>query len=137
MTAYQEGLLSLDELRGRMPQLRACEQAHHAELQAIVDQSTERDVWLRIAETVTGFLTRLRAGAETMDVAERQRIVRLVVKEILVDDDKIVIRRSIPLPSSPPEGPLHETADPSAAPTSAQSNVLRSGRHCSPLGEGG
>src|SRR4249919_89043 len=39
LTAYQEGLLSLDELRERMPNLRRREQADSAELQAIVDQS--------------------------------------------------------------------------------------------------
>ena len=51
--------------------------------------------YLRLAETVTGFLARLRETAKTLDVAERQRIVRLLVKEILVDDDTIVIRHSI------------------------------------------
>jgi site-specific DNA recombinase len=33
---------------------------------------------------------------------ERQRIVRLVVKEILIGDDSIVIRHSIPIASTPP-----------------------------------
>jgi site-specific DNA recombinase len=130
LTAYQEGLLSLDELRVRMPELRARELAHQAELQAIADQSTERDVWLRLAETATAFLTRLRSCAETLDIAERQRIVRLVVKEILVDDDKIVIRHSIPLPSNPPEGPrARHSPDQTVAHTSPQSYALRSWRH--------
>ncbi len=127
LTAYQEGLLSLDELRGRMPDLRGREQANQAELQAIVDHSTEREVWLRLAETVTGFLSRLRSSAETLDIAERQRLLRLVVKEILVDDDKIVIRHSIPLPSNPPSGPPHETAERTTVPSPEQSYLLRSG----------
>jgi site-specific DNA recombinase len=127
LTAYQEGLLSLDELRSRMPDLRGREQANQAELQAIVDHSTEREVWLRLAETVAGFLSRLRSSAETLDIAERQRLLRLVVKEILVDDDKIVIRHSIPLPSNPPSGPSHETAERSTAPSPEQSYLLRSG----------
>jgi site-specific DNA recombinase len=135
LTAYQEDLLSLDELRARMPELRAREQAHQAELQAIVDQSTEREVWLRLAETVTAFLTRLRSSGETMDIGERQRVVRLVVKEILVDDDKIVIRHSIPLPPNPPVGPSHETKDQFAPLTSSQSYALRSGRHKPALGQ--
>ena len=133
LTAYQEGLLSLDELRGRMPDLRGREQANQAELQAIVDHSTEREVWLRLAETVTGFLSRLRSSAETLDIAERQRLLRLVVKEILVGDDKIVIRHSIPLPSNPPSGPSHETAERSTVPSPEQSYLLRSGRHHAPL----
>jgi site-specific DNA recombinase len=99
LTAYQEGLLSLDELRERMPNLRRREQADNAELQAIVDQSVERAACLRLAETLATFLARLRSSAEALDTSERQRILRLLVKEILVGDDKITIRHSIPLPT--------------------------------------
>jgi site-specific DNA recombinase len=38
MTAYQEDLLSLDDLRRRMPELRKREQASHAELHSMVSQ---------------------------------------------------------------------------------------------------
>jgi site-specific DNA recombinase len=64
LTAYQEGLLSLDELRERMPNLRRREQADNAELQATVDQSFERAACLRLAETLTTFLARLRSSAQ-------------------------------------------------------------------------
>ena len=76
-----------------------------AELQAIADQSAERAACLRLAETVADFLSRLRSSAGTLNVPERQRVVRLLVKEIFVGDDKIVIRHSIPLPANPPGGP--------------------------------
>jgi hypothetical protein len=45
---------------------------------------------------VTSFLARRREAAKTIGAAERQCISRLLVKEILVADDAIVIRRSIP-----------------------------------------
>jgi len=67
-----------------------------AELQAIADQTNDRAKFLRLAETLGAFLARLRSAATTLDVIERQRIVRLVVKEVLVGDDSIVIRHSIP-----------------------------------------
>ena len=104
MTAYQEDLMSLDDLRHRMPDLRKREQANSAELNAIESQLVDRAGYLRLAETVTGFLARLRETAKTLDVAERQRIVRLLVKEILVDDDMIVIRHSIPAPTESTDG---------------------------------
>jgi site-specific DNA recombinase len=104
MTAYQEDLMSLDDLRRRMPELRKREQAISAELNAIESQLADRAWYLRLAETVTGFLARLRETAKTLDVAERQRIVRLLVKEILVDDDTIVIRHSIPAPTKSTDG---------------------------------
>jgi site-specific DNA recombinase len=105
LTAYQEGLLSIEQLRQRMPALRNREQMLRSEWQAITEQINDRAAFLRLAETLTAFLARLRSNAETLDVAERQRIVRLVVKEVLVGENDLMIRHSIPIPSgSPPNG---------------------------------
>ncbi len=105
LTAYQEDLLSLDELRRRMPELRTREQSLLAELQAILDQTAERMAFLRLAETLTAFLQRLRKSAQSLEIADRQKIVRLLVKDILVDNDAITIRHSIPShPRTPPTG---------------------------------
>jgi site-specific DNA recombinase len=103
LNAYQEALLSIEQLRERMPALRQREQTLRAELQAIADQANDRAAFLRLAETLTAFLTRLRCVAETLNVTERQRIVRLLVKDVLVGDDTITIRHSIPVPSGPPQ----------------------------------
>ena len=103
ITAYQEDLLSLDELRRRMPELRAREQSMRSELQAILDQAADRMSFLRLAETLTAFLKRLHESAESLEITERQKVVRLLVKDVLVDDDTITIRHSIPsLPRTPP-----------------------------------
>jgi site-specific DNA recombinase len=113
LTAYQEGLLSIEKLRERMPALRNREQMLRSELRAITEQINDRAAFLRLAQTLTAFLTRLRNNAETLDVAERQRIVRLVVKEVLVGENNITIRHSIPIPSgSPPNGGLPLASDP-------------------------
>jgi site-specific DNA recombinase len=113
LTAYQEGLLSIEQLRQRMPALRNREQMLRSELQAIADQINDRAAFLRLAETFTAFLARLRSAAETLNVAERQRIVRLVVKEVLVGENDITIRHSIPIPSgSPPNGGAPSGDDP-------------------------
>jgi site-specific DNA recombinase len=113
LTAYQEGLMSIEQLRDRMPALRNREQMLRSELQAITEQINDRAAFLRLAETLTAFLVRLRSNAETLDVAERQRIVRLVVKEVLVGENDITIRHSIPIPSgSPPIGGSPSAGDP-------------------------
>jgi len=107
LTAYQEGLMSIDQMRERIPALRQRDQALRAELQAIADQANERAVFLRLAETLTAFLNRLRSAADTLSITERQRIVRLVVKDVLIGDDAITIRHSIPIPQGEPhpQGP--------------------------------
>jgi site-specific DNA recombinase len=108
-----------------MPLLRQREQTLRAELQAIADQAADRATFLRLAETLAAFLGRLRSTADTLDVIERQRIVRLVVKDILIGDDAITIRHCIPIGLASPSGP--------AAPNRAhdapggQSLLLRSG----------
>ncbi|MDE2791197.1 MAG: hypothetical protein OXI81_12340 [Paracoccaceae bacterium] len=72
----------IDELRVRTPDLRRQEQALNHDLQSVVDHAKDRgagdrDTWLRLAETLTGSIDRLRASAiaEMLDVADRQRIV--------------------------------------------------------------
>ena len=110
-----------------MPELRRREYATRAELQSMADQTTDRTAYLRLAETLTAFLARLRASAETLDIIERQRVVRLMVKEILVSDDRIVIRHSIPLPTGPSGS--HDPSPIGGYPSSAsgKSYLLRSG----------
>src|SRR5229473_787091 len=117
----------------RMPPLRQREQALRAELRAIADQTCDQATFLRLAETLAAFLGRLRSTADTLDVMERQRIVRLVVKEVLIGEDHIVIRHSIPIASTPPaSGGPPAPSWPDGAPT-GQSYLLRSGRNYSAL----
>src|SRR5213594_4670790 len=111
VNAYQEELLSLEQLRERMPLLRQREQTLRAELQAIADQTNDRAAFLRLAETLTAFLARLRSAAETLSVIERQRIVRRLVKDVLLGEDTITIRHSIPIPSGPPQNGGSESPD--------------------------
>ena len=80
VTAYQEDLLPLDELRRRMPELRAREQSARAELQAILDQAADRMSLLQLAETLTAFLQRLHESAQSLEIVDRQKIVRLLVR---------------------------------------------------------
>jgi site-specific DNA recombinase len=96
LTAYQEELLSLDELRRRIPELRSREQRLQTELNALQTQVADQATYLRLAQTLSAFLESLRAHAQTLDVRERQRIARLLVKEVVVGHDRITIRHSIP-----------------------------------------
>jgi site-specific DNA recombinase len=50
---------------------------------------------LRLVETLAGFRARLQARADALDVPERQKVLRLLVKEILVGRETIAIRHSI------------------------------------------
>ena len=127
MTAYQEDLLSLDELRQRMPDLRRREQVYLTELQSLQDQLTNRATYLHLAETLSSFLGKLRTATRTIDVRERQRIVRLLVKDVLVGDDTIVIRHSIPIANGPPNQAGPSSSPGSGPATGRKSYLLRTG----------
>ena len=130
VTAYQEGLLSLEQLRGRVPELRKRQHGVHAELASLTAAATGETRSLRLVETLADFRTRLRARAQTLDIADRQKILRLVVKEILVGHDTITIRHSIPVPDANPESTGRPPPPPEASPPgTGQRYLMRSSRH--------
>src|SRR5215207_10731972 len=102
LEAYQEQLLSLDELRGRMPALRAKQHTLAAQLDALQAQLLDQQTTLKLAEDLEGFLGRLRDSATTASVPERQRVLRLLIKEVLIGPDRVVIRHRIPVTSPEP-----------------------------------
>ena len=100
LDAYQEDLLPLSELRKRIPELRKRASALESELKAVETQALEDAKYLEMAASIEDFLACLRQSANNLDVKERQRILRLVVKEILVGTDTITIKHSIPFSNS-------------------------------------
>ena len=100
LDAYQEDLVSLGELRKRLPELRKKEEALKSELNSIEAATANQSSFFRLASNIEGFLEKLRKTANTLSVIERQKILRLVVKEIFVEQEKIRIKHSIPVPES-------------------------------------
>ena len=100
LDAYQEGFLSLEELRRRMPDLRKRETALESQIQALEAAALDQGKYLQLAENVEGFLTRMSKVAETLSVTKRQKILRLLVKEIHVGPDTLTIKHSIPTPNT-------------------------------------
>ncbi|MGH8548954.1 MAG: hypothetical protein ACRERU_10215 [Methylococcales bacterium] len=120
-----------------MPALRQRQQAVQAELQALTTQSVDQAACLRLAETLTAFLERLRENAETLDILERQRIMRLLVKEVIVGQDTITIKHSIPgSPISSAGTPASsESLESSQNAQSSESYLLRSWHDLTAAGE--
>jgi len=100
--AYQEELITIDELRERMPGLRARETSLHSQLDALAAQITDRDAYLKLADDLEGFLARLRHNATTATLTEQQRVLRLLVKDVLIGPERITVRHCIPVGASTP-----------------------------------
>ncbi|MFC5954782.1 recombinase family protein [Streptomyces pratens] len=95
--AYQEQLITIDELRSRMPGLRARQANLRSQLDALQTQLADREAYLKLADDLEGFLAQLHHNAVTADVEEQQRVLRLLVKDVLIGPEKITIRHRIPL----------------------------------------
>ena len=114
LDAYQEDLIQLDELRSRMPELRKRERSLNEELNCLESDLIDQGLLLKLADNMDKFLGKLRGAADTMSVIERQKVLRLVVKEILIDDENIRVKHSIPLPgANMPTGSMTGTKMPS------------------------
>src|SRR5258707_1608004 len=94
--AFSQPLITIDELRARMPHLRARETGLRGQLDALDAQTADRDAYLKLADDLEGFLAQLRGNAAAATVEERQRVLRLLVKDILIGPEKITIRHRIP-----------------------------------------
>lgn len=127
LDAYQEELLSLEELRRRMSEVTKRARTVELELGALEASAEDEQRYLKIAESVEGFLGRLQTTADTLDVEARQKVLRLLVKEILVDHDTITIKHSIPVTG-------RGSSPPGTGGTDTPSYLMRSGRPHRTLG---
>ena len=85
-----------------MPPLRQRETAVQSQLAALEAELLDAETYVALAESLEGFLAKLHDAAQSLGVADRQRVVRLVVKEVQVGPDSIVIKHSSPLPNHHP-----------------------------------
>ena len=127
LTAYQEELIPLEELRQRIPELRRQQQAIRSELQSLHMATEDQSRYLHLVHTLQEFRDRLRLRAENLEVLDRQKILRLLVKEVVVGMDSVTIRHCIRLPQPPLGGPSPPTTGSEGS--GAQSSFLRTWRY--------
>jgi site-specific DNA recombinase len=106
--AYSEQLITIDELRARMPHLRAREANLRGQIEALDAQAADQDAYLKLAGDLDGFLAQLRGSAATASISERQRVLRLLVKDVLIGPEKITIRHRIPVRERTSSGGSHQ-----------------------------
>jgi DNA invertase Pin-like site-specific DNA recombinase len=110
--AYSEQLITIDELRAKMPHLRTREASLRGQLTALDAQAADRDAYLKLADGLEGFLARLRGTAATASTDDRRRVLHLLVKDVLIGPDKITIRHRIPVREpAAGGGGHHDTTD--------------------------
>ena len=132
--AFQEELITIDELRARMPDLRAREAGLRGQLQALDAQVADREIYLRLADDLEGFLTQLVGHADTTSVADRQHLLRLLVNDVLIGPEKITIRHRIPVRERTGAREPPGDSAPDTEGDHGWSYPLRWGRACAAIG---
>lgn len=97
LDAYQADLLTLEELRERAPELRKRIGALDREKQSLELHAREDQRWKELNQSLESFLRQLNQRVETLTNADKQKIVRLLVKQIDIGTDTVTIHHSIPM----------------------------------------
>jgi site-specific DNA recombinase len=96
LDAYQEGLIPLSQLRKRMPELQKRVNASDKEMENLTNHELALDQRLLLMD-VQSFSNQLGLNVNELDIKEKKKVLRLLVKEVVVGDDVVEIRHSIPL----------------------------------------
>jgi DNA invertase Pin-like site-specific DNA recombinase len=131
VTAFSEQLITIDELRTRMPALRARETGLKDQIAALDARAADRDAYLRLAGDLEGFLAGLRQNSATATTEDRQHVLRAVVQDILIGPEKLTIRHRIPVRE--PAGSGHHDTTTDTEGDMRESSLLRWGRDCRTL----
>jgi site-specific DNA recombinase len=100
LDAYQEDLLTLRDLRERMPELKKRIGSLETQLKTFHAQAIEDQRWSEMKHSMKAFLEQLNQAAEKLDASARQKILRLLVKQIVVGKEQITLHHSIPTTAS-------------------------------------
>ena len=97
LDAYQEGsCLTLDELRPRMEKIRKKAEGLETDLKAINALKEEHEKNIDFRATLEYLENRLTASSNDLSITDKQKIVRLLIEEVVISKESITIKHCIP-----------------------------------------
>ena len=97
LDGYQETLIPISELRKRMPLLRKRANTIESELETLQIREADVEMNRELCHTMEGFLAKLDHSAHNAEIETKKKVLQLIVREIIVEPDKVTIKHSIPL----------------------------------------
>ncbi len=91
LDAYQSGVLELNELMQRNLQLDVGRNSLEKEIQAIQASKMEREVGKDLEKSFEAILKCMRTSANELSVREKQKLVRLFVEKVVIDENTVKI----------------------------------------------
>ena len=102
---YQAGMIELVELQRRAKEVDARRRTVDGQRQALTEERDALAKDNRLRRRIGGFAERVTTAMESLDFAQRQKLLRLVIEEVRVTGWDVEIRLRIPLDEGPPEPP--------------------------------
>ena len=96
LDAYQEGLIPIEQLRKRMPELQQRINTAQRELENLHAHQLALNNKLQLPD-MHSFTNQLHQNIHQLNINDKRKILKLLVKEIFVGEDAIEIKHSIPL----------------------------------------
>lgn len=96
LDAYQEELIPIDQLRKRMPDLQKRVNETVKQIQDIQTHEITLGKQLELLD-ITAFTKQMEYNLESLGIEAKKKIMKLLIKEIVVDSETIHIRHSIPV----------------------------------------
>jgi site-specific DNA recombinase len=124
LDAYQEGLMTLIDLRKRSPELKKRIGALEQEQKNLHLRAVEDKRWIELSNTMETFLSRLNETAQKMTCLEKQKVLRTIVRHITVGRELITIHHSIPV-----GGMAQHAAKSSSYPLCTRRRLPNTGQH--------
>src|SRR5207247_7487946 len=103
------------------------------QIDALDAQAADREACLKLADDLEGFLAQLRGNTATATVEDRQQVLRLLVKDVLIGPEKITIRHRIPAPAGG-SGARHRDPEPDTEGDHRPGYLLHWRRHHTDIG---
>ena len=89
--------MELGELRQRVPELKKRQSALQKELDGLRMQALEQSRLVEMNPSIERFLQQIKASAQNLTIEAKQKIVRMLVKDVVIGPNSITINHSIPL----------------------------------------
>jgi site-specific DNA recombinase len=102
---YQAGVIDNAEMRRRFREIDARARRIEQEQQSLLTRQTELAADNRLQHGITDFAQRALRGIDTLDFAQRQQLLRLVLDDVRVQGWNVELRLRIPLDDNPPTDP--------------------------------
>ncbi len=112
---YQCGFIDKDEFEGRVSQLNRRLSELQADLASLEQENQHAGARQSLSTRLHSFTSTIIRRLDTMTFYERQALIRSVVEEVVINDNKVKLYLKIPLPKPKPDpgGSSKSVTDPS------------------------